>query len=58
MNAVLRRLKLPKNREAGGIDGTGKLKINGIFSFNIAFQCKRYHGVVGAGDIRDFLWTN
>ena len=24
----------------GGIDGTGKLKINGIFSFNIAFQCK------------------
>lgn len=37
-----------------GIDGTGKLKINGIFSFNIAFQCKRYHGVVGAGDIRDF----
>ena len=26
----------------GGIDGTGKLKINGIFSFNIAFQCKRY----------------
>lgn len=38
----------------GGIDGTGKLKINGIFSFNVAFQCKRYKGVVGAGDIRDF----
>ena len=38
----------------GGIDGTGKLKINGIFSFNIAFQCKRYQGRVGAGDIRDF----
>ena len=38
----------------GGIDGTGKLKINGVFSFNIAFQCKRYHGTVGAGDIRDF----
>ena len=38
----------------GGIDGTGKLKINGIFSFNIAFQCKRYQGSVGAGDIRDF----
>lgn len=38
----------------GGIDGTGKLKINGIFSFNIAFQCKRYQGTVGAPDIRDF----
>lgn len=38
----------------GGIDGTGKLKINGIFSFNVAFQCKRYSGVVGAGAVRDF----
>lgn len=38
----------------GGIDGTGKLKINGIFSFNLAFQCKRYQGPVGAPDIRDF----
>ncbi|MBV4424331.1 restriction endonuclease [Clostridium tyrobutyricum] len=38
----------------GGIDGTGKLRINGIFSFNVAFQCKRYKGVVGPGEIRDF----
>lgn len=38
----------------GGIDGTGKLRINGIFSFNVAFQCKRYSGVVGASVIRDF----
>lgn len=38
----------------GGIDGTGKLRINGIFSFNVAFQCKRYSGSVSAGDIRDF----
>ena len=38
----------------GGIDGTGKLRINGIFSFTVAFQCKRYSGVVGAGDVRDF----
>ena len=38
----------------GGIDGTGKLKINGIFSFNVAFQCKRYSGLVGSGAIRDF----
>lgn len=38
----------------GGIDGTGKLKINGIFSFNVAFQCKRYSGLVGASFVRDF----
>ena len=38
----------------GGIDGVGKLKINGIFSFNIAFQCKRYKGSVGSPEIRDF----
>lgn len=38
----------------GGIDGTGKLRINGIFSFHVAFQCKRFVGSVSAGDIRDF----
>lgn len=38
----------------GGIDGTGKLRIQGIFSFNVAFQCKRYKGQVGASAIRDF----
>lgn len=38
----------------GGIDGTGKLKINGFLSFNVAFQCKRYSGAVGAPEIRDF----
>ncbi len=38
----------------GGIDGMGKLRLNGIFSFNVAFQCKRYKGQVGASEIRDF----
>jgi len=38
----------------GGIDGYGKLKINGIFTFNVAFQCKRYSGTVPTSDIRDF----
>ena len=55
------QVEVTKKSGDGGIDGTGKLRINGIFSFNIAFQCKRYHGVVGAGDIRDFrgsLTTN
>lgn len=45
---------ITKKSGDGGIDGTGRLKINGIFSFNIAFQCKRYQGTVGAPEIRDF----
>lgn len=38
----------------GGIDGFGRLKINGLFSFKVAFQCKRYSGTVPSSDIRDF----
>ncbi len=38
----------------GGIDGKGIAKINGILSFRVVFQCKRYKGSVGAGAIRDF----
>ena len=38
----------------GGIDGVGIAKINGILSFHIIFQCKRYTGKVGAKDMRDF----
>lgn len=38
----------------GGIDGTGKLKINGIFSFNIAFQCKRYIDIVEVKSGNDY----
>lgn len=38
----------------GGIDGRGIAKINGILSFHIIFQCKRYKGKVPSGDIRDF----
>ncbi len=48
------QVEVTKKSGDGGIDGTGKLKINGIFSFNVAFQCKRYNGVVGAPEIRDF----
>jgi len=35
--------------------------LQGIFSFYVAFQCKRYKGKVGAREIRDFrgsLGTN
>ena len=38
----------------GGIDGTGIVKLNGIISFHMLFQCKRYQGTVSAGDMRDF----
>lgn len=55
------QVEVTKKSGDGGIDGTGKLKINGIFSFNVAFQCKRYKGIVGPGEVRDFrgsLTTN
>ena len=48
------QVEVTKKSGDGGIDGTGKLRINGIFSFNIAFQCKRYQGGVSSADIRDF----
>ena len=47
-------VEVTKKSGDGGIDGTGKLRINGIFSFNVAFRCKRYKGGVGAPEIRDF----
>lgn len=48
------QVEVTKKSGDGGIDGTGKLRINGIFSFSVAFQCKRYKGSVGAPEIRDF----
>lgn len=38
----------------GGIDGMGIVKLNGIISFHMLFQCKRCTGRVSAGEIRDF----
>jgi restriction system protein len=38
----------------GGIDGRGIARINGLMSFHVLFQCKRYKGSVGAGEMRDF----
>lgn len=38
----------------GGIDGKGIARINGMMSFRIAFQCKKYKSSVTASDIRDF----
>lgn len=38
----------------GGIDGKGIIRINGILSFHVFFQSKRYKGSVGSREIRDF----
>ncbi len=38
----------------GGIDGVGIVRLGGLLSFPILFQCKRYQGSVSAGTIRDF----
>jgi len=38
----------------GGIDGKGILKVGGLLSFHIIFQCKRYQGSVSPSQIRDF----
>ena len=38
----------------GGIDGKGIARIHGFMSFHVVFQCKRWQGVVGSGEIRDF----
>ncbi len=48
------QVTVTKKTGDGGIDGRGKLLINGIFSFNVAFQCKRFKGSVGAVEIRNF----
>jgi restriction system protein len=38
----------------GGIDGKGIMRLGGMLSFHVIFQCKRYSGSVGAGHVRDF----
>lgn len=38
----------------GGIDGVGVIKVGGVLSFHVVFQCKRYAGSVSSPAIRDF----
>lgn len=38
----------------GGIDGIGIVRMGGLLSFPVIFQCKRYQGAVAAGVVRDF----
>lgn len=38
----------------GGIDGKGVVRIGGVLSFHVLFQCKRYRGSVSPSVVRDF----
>ena len=38
----------------GGIDGKGIVRVSGLLSFHVIFQCKRYKGSVTPSQIRDF----
>ncbi len=38
----------------GGIDGKGVVRVGGLLSFHVIFQCKRYKGSVSPSFVRDF----
>lgn len=38
----------------GGIDGRGIMRLGGLLSFQVIFQCKRYKGSVTVSQVRDF----
>ena len=38
----------------GGIDGKGIMRLGGLLSFHVIFQCKKWQGTVSASQIRDF----
>jgi restriction system protein len=38
----------------GGIDGKGIVRVSGLLSFHVNFQCKKYAGTVSASHVRDF----
>jgi len=38
----------------GGIDGNGILRLGGLLSFHVSFQCKRWQGPVGPATVREF----
>ena len=38
----------------GGIDGKGVVRVGGLLSFHVLFQCKRYRGSVSSSTVRDF----
>ena len=47
-------VKVTGKSSDGGIDGNGIIRIEGLISFPILFQCKRWEGSVGPSVVRDF----
>ncbi len=48
------KVTVTKYSNDGGIDGHGLIRMSGLISFPVVFQCKRYTGNVTAGNVRDF----
>jgi restriction system protein len=48
------QVEVTQRSSDGGIDGTGIIQLNGLLSFHVVFQCKRYQGSVSVGKVRDF----
>lgn len=50
----LERLHVTGRPHDAGIDGHGLLRLSPFVTIKVAFQCKRYKGVVGGSALRDF----
>lgn len=52
----IRNIKVTPKSHDDGIDGVGELKLNGLFSMDIAFQCKRYQdsNAIGPAKVQEF----
>jgi restriction system protein len=49
------KLKVTQKSNDKGIDGYGIYKINGLVTYKVAFQCKRYTNTpISSSEIRDF----
>lgn len=48
------QVEVTKKSGDGGIDGKGIARVNGLLSFHVFFQCKRFKGSVASSYIRDF----
>lgn len=48
------QVEVTKKTGDNGIDGYGKIKLNGLVSINVAFQCKRQKVSISNQQIRDF----
>lgn len=47
-------VEVTKQSGDGGIDGHGRIRLAGLISFSVAFQCKRYAGSVGPDLVQAF----